>query len=161
MSNDRWHELHTGWRQRNPWLDHRVVMQLAERDLETLADLRRHGLDAFRGIPNVGKKSLRQLRWLVERGEEPMPPEFRFPKPELSGSIWRRCAYHLELFGRDGCRVLVIPLTREQAATIGEKCLPRYDRADNGSGSYPLRDVLLSPVRDADADADVDSAQNH
>jgi hypothetical protein len=65
------------------------VHLLVERGLEDLAGLRRCGLDPFKRLPNVGEKVLQQLRWLIERGEEPMPPGFRYPRPKRFYSVWR------------------------------------------------------------------------
>ena len=88
MADDRY----KSWRDRHPWLYYRTVHLLVERGLEDLTDLRRCGLDPFQRLPNVGENVVQQLRWLIERGEEPMPPGFRFPeppKPERFYSVWR------------------------------------------------------------------------
>ena len=87
-TDDRRIELHKGWYDRHPWLYYRTVHLLVERGLEDLAGLKRCGFDSFKWQPNVGEKTLQQLRWLIERGEEPMPPGFRFPRPERFQSVW-------------------------------------------------------------------------
>ena len=123
MTDDRY----KSWRARCPWLYHRTVHLLVERGLEDLAGLRRCGLDPFKRLPNVGEKVLQQLRWLIERGEDPMPPGFRYSRPERYYSVWRIA------IGQDRSKKAVASALRrladriERAPRNGPSMVPLYD----------------------------------
>ncbi len=68
-------------------------------------------------------------------------------QPQTAIRIWRARPYRLNFYGQDDRLALTIPLTDEQAAIIGEKCLPPINCDEHHVlGEIALNDIVYMEI---------------